>query len=101
MRECRQPINALKAAQRKLEYFSKKRNGRPVAPAVLYALCCQLDDRSEGGSGAPSPDADMADTREDEVALFDAMVVCDDDAAGGATTGDTKKSRALFFAQGV
>lgn len=37
MRDCKRPVDFIKAAQRKPAYWSKKRTGRPTAAAVLFA----------------------------------------------------------------
>ena len=43
IRKCLTPVNAVRAAQRKLEYYAKKKAGRPVAYVVLFELCQQVD----------------------------------------------------------
>lgn len=77
MRDCKLPPNTVKAAQRRLAYYSKKREGRPVAAAILFALCQQLD-AAVGADGEmaapPSMDVHMMDEAEDETKFFESLM---------------------------
>lgn len=76
--DCPHPVNAIKAAKRKLEYYAKKRAAQPVASAVLYQLCSQLD--AAGVSGDGGEDVEAAESGEscggakDDVDIFEALV---------------------------
>lgn len=43
IRDCPEAMNVVQAARDKLKFFTELRGGRPVATALLYALCQQLD----------------------------------------------------------
>lgn len=88
MRDCHKPVNATLQAQRKLDYFAKKRGGRPVAAAILYALCRQLDSAvGADGEMAPTEPIDVEDVDEDddEAAVFEALMVTDQGASHDAS----------------
>eukprot|EP00170_Pyropia_yezoensis_P006804 contig_27730_g6826 len=53
MRDCKRLVDYVKAAQRKLAYWSKKRAGRPTAAAVLFATMEQMNPPAvDEGTGA-------------------------------------------------
>lgn len=76
--DCPHPVNAIKAAKRKLEYYAKKRAAQPVASAVLYQLCSQLDAAGVTGDGGDDVKADESDEScggaKDDVDIFEALV---------------------------
>lgn len=43
LNDCKRPVNAARAAQRRLEYYSKKQKKNASVQQVLYELCSQLD----------------------------------------------------------
>ncbi|GAB0496233.1 hypothetical protein MMPV_007545 [Pyropia vietnamensis] len=96
--DCPHPVNAVKAAKRKLEYYAKKRATQPAASVILYQLCSQLD-----AAGVASDDADInAADEEDEVGsavqnevdIFEALVESPD----STKDEDAEASEDLDFA---
>jgi len=114
MRKCPRPINAVKAAQRKLAYYAKKNaGGHTGATTVLYELCIQLDapvvEEADGldASGALAGGDNAADLeRFEELLLSDVPWATDSDDAGRSGTGqdgsstDTAPARTAGFALG-
>lgn len=71
------PVNAIKAAKPKLEYYVKKRDARATARAILYQLCAQLD--AAGVTGDEEDDAneesdEASEAAANEVGIFEALV---------------------------
>lgn len=59
MRDCKRLVDYVKAAQRKLAYWSKKRAGRPTAAAVLFAAMEQMNPPAvDEGTGAKEETVD-------------------------------------------
>lgn len=53
MKDCSKPIDTAKAAMRKLEYYSKRKNNQYAVHSVLADLCLQID-----SANASDPDCD-------------------------------------------
>lgn len=74
MRDCRAPVNTTLAAKRKMEYWSKKKAGKPVGAAILFSLCRQLDalvgPDGELHSTSNPPDIQLLEEDLDEPTLF-------------------------------
>eukprot|EP00170_Pyropia_yezoensis_P004054 contig_16673_g4065 len=75
--DCPHPVDVIKAAKRKLEYYAKKRFVRPAASAILYQLCAQLD--AAGVTGDEDDDAneesdEASEAAANEVGIFEALV---------------------------
>lgn len=79
MRDCRAPVNTVRAAQRKLEYWSKKKAGKPVGAAILFSLCSQLDAMvgayGELHSASHPPDMESLEGEADEPTLYRTLVM--------------------------
>lgn len=97
MKDCPRPIDAAKAAQRRLEYYAKKDAGKASAAAVLFQLCAEVDAMLIGQRTSTSEDdaggaeADAADDRQ----LFDALLAS---RSGGPKTGATDGGSTTDFA---
>lgn len=75
MKNCPRPIDAAKAAQRRLDYYAKKESGTVSAAAVLFQLCTQLDTMLPGVRASASEndgDGHEVDSEGDRQ-LFDAL----------------------------
>lgn len=109
MRNCPLPVNAIKAAQRKLAYYNKKGSSiRAPAAAVLFQLCCEVNQALEGAT-APSPggthpeggeEAAGPNAANDDVACFEAMLVAARHVGGAEGTADDQGGRAQNFTLG-
>lgn len=76
MKDCPRPIDAAKAAQRRLEYYAKKDVGKPSAAAVLFQLCTEVDAMLIGERTSVSEEnacGGQTDA-EDDRQLFDALL---------------------------
>ena len=71
--KCPHPINTVKAAKRKLDYYSKKKESQHVAHFVLYELCQQLDIASTFSNDHEVLHQDLADGMTD-TELFNGLV---------------------------
>ncbi len=98
MKDCPRPIDAAKAAQRRLDYYAKKDAGKASIAAVLFELCTQVDailiseraSASEDGDGGAEVGAD------DDRQLFDALLASRSGAPlAGAVDGDSKADFAM------
>lgn len=82
---CPHPVNAVKAAKRKLEYYAKKRATQPAASAVLYQLCSQLDAAAVTGEDDDGDKADESDeaggAAQNDVDIFETLVEDSEPAA--------------------
>lgn len=98
MKDCPRPIDASKAAQRRLEYYSKKDSGKASAATVLFQLCTQLDAMliGERTSEAEDEDGGSGGCDEDDRQLFDALLASRGGAPkAGAADTDTKADFAM------
>ncbi|GAB0496835.1 hypothetical protein MMPV_008156 [Pyropia vietnamensis] len=77
MKDCPHPINAVRAAERKLDYYAKKKTGKPAASAILFQLCSQVDAMEIAGENTSASD-DAGTTHDanadDERRLFEALM---------------------------
>ncbi|GAB0492780.1 hypothetical protein MMPV_004050 [Pyropia vietnamensis] len=80
--DCPHPINAVKAAKRRLEYYAKKRAAQPAASTILYQLCSQLDAAGVSGNDADTDvsgeDDDASSAAQNDVDIFEALVEAPD-----------------------
>lgn len=76
VKDCKKPMNAAKAAAKKLEYYGRKESMRHPVHLVLADLCQQID------SEPPSSDAVPDGESSDDVEIFQAVL------AGNATAED-------------
>lgn len=99
MRDSRNPLDVTHQAQRKLEYFTNKRCGRPVSGVIIFALCVQLGahvgaDREIHATTDTTPlDVDISHDVDGEPSFFTPMMVSDGmdidskDGGSGASRG--------------
>lgn len=76
MKDCPRPIDAAKAAQRRLDYYAKKDAGKASIAAVLFELCTQVDAMliSERASASEDGDGGAEVGADDDRQLFDALL---------------------------
>eukprot|EP00168_Porphyra_purpurea_P003616 TRINITY_DN14211_c0_g1_i1.p3 TRINITY_DN14211_c0_g1~~TRINITY_DN14211_c0_g1_i1.p3 ORF type:complete len:113 (+),score=24.14 TRINITY_DN14211_c0_g1_i1:486-824(+) len=111
MSQCSRPMNAAKAAQRKLAYYRKKEGASRLAAAtVLFQLCTQLDASLVELECSTTDDHGIASPLDEEaffkaVLIEETQAVTDTCAAGGGAddyeaAAASVGERAAGFAQG-
>lgn len=95
--KCPQPINTVKAARKKLDYYARKKAGKHAIHPVLFQLCHQVDQLDSETAEVLHEIAQNDDDQQDlldEKALFDALVSklveSDDDDSGPSTEKEVK-----------
>lgn len=81
--KCPNPINAVRAAKKKLEYYAKKNVDKRVAYVILFELCHQLDLPAQNTNEDPEILLELGASSEgdiEEKELFDALVAKLDDS---------------------
>jgi len=107
MRDCPRPRDATRAANRKLDYFAKKRAGTPALAGILFQLCQQVDtDRVpdartvEADAGSISA-AFLEDNAAVESRLYDELLVATATRGASVLDSSAEQVEEVSFAPGV